>query len=115
MSKATRAAEERAYSKLRAALLPGKCEVCSWLERAGVTTTYGSRPHYGGELHHRRKRSSSGALAERGNVLVACHEGNALVERYAEQARSLGSVLVLREGDDEWEAMSKRAWRLAHA
>lgn len=115
MSRAARAAEERAYRELRAWLLPGQCEVCALLERAGVTTSYGSRPHYGGELHHRRKRSSSGALAERGNVLISCHEGNALVERYAERARSIGSQLVLREGDAEWEAMSKRAWRLAHA
>lgn len=109
------ASEDAAYRALRAWLLPGQCEVCRLLESAGVETSYGSRPHYGGELHHRRKRSSSGALADRANVLISCHEGNALVERYPERARSIGTALVLREGDAEWEALGSRAWRLAHA
>lgn len=109
------ASEDAAYRALRAWLLPGQCEVCVLLESAGVETTYGSKPHYGGTLHHRRKRSSSGALADRANVLVACAEGNATVERYPERARSVGTQLVVREGDPEWDALSSRAWRLAHA
>ena len=63
-----------------------------------------------GQLNDTRgKRSSSGALALRGNVVRVCHACNMAVEAYPEVARKAG--LVLREGDPEWEAMSARAWR----
>jgi hypothetical protein len=108
-----KADEDRAYRALRAALLPGACEVCARLEAFGVPTPHGSSPHRGDELHHRRKRSASGALAERANVLVSCHEGNMLVEAYPVEAHR--ADLVVREGDPEWSALSSRTWRLAHS
>lgn len=105
--------EDRAYAALRRLLLPGTCQVCARLHAAGVPTPHGLDPHRGTELHHRRKRSSTGALAEPANVLVSCHEGNQLVEAYPVEAHRVD--LVVREGDPEWAALGARAWRMAHA
>lgn len=63
------------------------------------------------ELHHRRKRSSAGALAHEDNVVPCCHDGNMAVEDQPLIAREAG--LVVREGDDDWERLSSRAWRKA--
>lgn len=64
------------------------------------------------ELHHRRKRSSSGAIAHRDNVVPSCHDGNMTVEDQPLVAREAG--MVLREGDDDWERFSARLWRKAN-
>lgn len=109
-----RASEDAAYSALRALLVPGPCEVCPPLIAAGLEL---DRPvrltcgRIGTELHHRRKRSSSGALANRDNVVVSCHDGNMAVEQYPVQAEHAG--LVVREGHPEWDALSARTWRKA--
>lgn len=101
-----------AYRELRAELLPGRCEVCeplnAALERSGgyQVRCQGT----GTELHHLRKRSSSGALAERDNVRVSCHTGNMAVEMYP--AAALVSGLVIREGHPDWERLSSRTWRM---
>lgn len=103
--------EDRAYRELRARLIPGPCEVCPQLIAAGVEISCDGLAH---ELHHRRKRSSSGALANRANVVVCCHTANMAMEDRAEVipvAEQLG--LVVREGHPEWDELSARAWRLA--
>jgi hypothetical protein len=61
------------------------------------------------EMHHRRKRSSSGALAHPDNVVPSCHDGNMAVEDWPLVARRAG--LVLREGDPDWDRLSARTWR----
>lgn len=102
--------EDEAYRLLRDALLPGRCEVCPRWRRVGVETGCNGT---GGELHHRRKRSSAGALAHRENVLVSCNRGNLLVEDEPELAYKAGLVLRPEDGA-EWEAMSARLWRKQH-
>ena len=105
-----RQAEDEAYAQLRAELLPGPCGVCPRLADHGLVLPCSGTGH---ELHHRRKRSSAGALAERRNVVVSCHAGNMAVEDHPGIARDAG--LVLREGDPDWAAMSARRWRKNHA
>jgi hypothetical protein len=101
------AAEDAAYKALRHELLPGPCEVCPALQAQGVQVQCEGTAH---ELHHLRKRSSSGALAERTNVRRSCWTGNQAVERWPTEARA--ARLVVREGDPEWDSLSSRLWRL---
>lgn len=62
------------------------------------------------ELHHLRKRSSSGALCNPANVIVTCHHCNVVsIESFPIEARLAG--LVVREGDPLWDSLSARAWR----
>lgn len=115
-----RANEDRAYAALRQELLGGACEVCPPLFAAAdrlaaqgvllapLQLTCGGRAT---EIHHRRKRSSSGAIAHRDNCVPSCHDGNMAVEAHPTVARE--AAMVLREGDPEWEALSVRAWRKA--
>lgn len=106
------ASEDAAYRVLRAWLLPGVCEACPLLAEQGLEVP--AMPHVGDTLHHRRKRGASGALANRDNVVVACNHANTeLIESHPIEAKAAG--LVIREGHPEWEALSSRAWRLAHA
>lgn len=62
------------------------------------------------ELHHRRKRSSAGSLANPDNVLPSCHDGNMAVEAHGVVAKEAG--VVVRPGHPEWDSLSARAWRL---
>lgn len=112
--------EDEAYRQLRAQLLGQPCQVCpplleaarQMLERGAITRplelTCGGRST---ECHHRRKRSSAGALAEPANVVASCHDGNMAVEAHPLVALEAG--LVVREGHPEWDALSARTWRLA--
>lgn len=112
-----RADEDAAYAELRHELLPGRCDVCAPLAAAaaemdaeeGTTTTLPRCTGTATELHHLRKRSSSGALAERDNVRRSCHDGNQAVERHPRQAERAG--LVIREGHPDWDRFSSRTWR----
>lgn len=108
------ASEDQAYRDLRQQLLGGACELCTLMFEAARRLGRPLRLSCGGrasELHHRRKRSSAGALANRDNVVPCCHDGNQAVEAEPAIAREAG--LVVREGDPEWDALSSRAWRLA--
>lgn len=80
---------------------------------AGAITTWRTLRCLGRstELHHRRKRSSAGALAHRDNAVPACHDGNMAVEDHPLVARE--ARMVLREGDPEWDEFSARTWRKA--
>lgn len=61
-------------------------------------------------LHERRKRSAGGSLTNPENLIPACNACNGWVEDYPKLAREVfGSVLVVREGDAEWDSLGWRA------
>jgi hypothetical protein len=60
-------------------------------------------------LHERRKRSAGGSLENPKNLIPSCNWGNAYIENNPAQVRELfGSILVVREGDVEWNELSIR-------
>lgn len=61
--------------------------------------------------HERRKCSSGGSRLNRDNFVAACQPCNSLIEEWPIEAHAAG--LVVREGDPEWEALSKRNDRFA--
>lgn len=62
-------------------------------------------------FHHRRKAGAQGAYTE-ANGLTLCAGGNGWVEDNPDAAQALaGTVLVVRPGDAEWDALGKRAAR----
>lgn len=114
------ASEDEAYKQLRLQLLGGSCEVCGPMLAASADLVASGEiaapirlrcTRVATEIHHRRKRSSAGALAHRDNATPSCHDGNMAVEHYPLVARAAG--MVLREGDPDWERLSSRAWRKA--
>lgn len=61
-------------------------------------------------LHERRKRSAGGSLVNPENLIPACNVCNGWIEVEPGDARYLfGSVLVVREGDPEWDRLGRRA------
>lgn len=56
-------------------------------------------------LHHRRKKSSQGALMEPDNVLRSCDPCNLWIEDRPERAAKAG--LVVRAGDPEWDRLGR--------
>jgi hypothetical protein len=65
-------------------------------------------------LHERRKRSAGGSLNNPANLVPACNVCNGWIEDHPALAREhFGSALVVREGDEEWEALSRRHDRSA--
>ena len=104
-----RITEQAEYDALHAELLPPgefvPCSIGPKFEELGVYCCTGKAT----ELNHRRKRSSSGALANPANVEPSCHACNMEVERRPEMAKVMGSTI--RPGHPEWEALSARAWR----
>lgn len=80
-----------------------RCEVCPELARAGVVVPGGCSGL--GGLHERRKRSSAGSVEHAPNLIPCCNQANGLfIEDQPARARELvGTWLVLREGDPEWE------------
>lgn len=61
-------------------------------------------------LHERRKRSAGGSLVNPENLIPACNRCNGFVEDEPRLVRELfGSVLVVREGDEEWVRLGRRA------
>lgn len=81
---------------------PRACEVCPRLEAAGVLVRCGGRAT---AWHELRKRSANGSIVNRANVTPTCTFGNEAVETFPIQARQAG--LVVREGDPQWEALSR--------
>lgn len=100
--------EDEAYRLLRWQLLPGPCLAGPKLAELNLVLA-GRCTKDATELHHLRKRSSAGALANPANVVPVCHACNMAIEDYPVAARAAG--LVVREGDPEWEALSARSWR----
>ena len=86
-----------------------KCEIRPVLEEAGI-------PHHCtyeiGGMHERRKSGAGGSRVRGENLIPACNWCNGFLEDEPELIRRLtGSVLVLRETEEEreeWERMSKR-------
>lgn len=63
-------------------------------------------------LHERRKRSAGGSLVNSRNLIPACNFCNGWVEDNPAVARDwFGCLLVVREGDEEWEELGVRADR----
>lgn len=82
------------------------CEICPMFLGAGLEIHCAGRIE---GLHERRKRSSGGSLVHRDNLIPSCNWANSFIECNPDQIRLLfGDVLVVREGDDEWKALSKR-------
>lgn len=83
------------------------CEIGHALAVAGVTPFRCTFVVQG--LHERRKRSSAGSLTVAANLIPACNWCNGWIEDNPREARDLfGSWLVIREADDEWEALGAR-------
>lgn len=60
-------------------------------------------------LHERRKRSAGGSLTNRQNLIPACNICNGAVEDQAGLVRELlGDILIVREGDREWDSLGVR-------
>ena len=114
-----RIAENDEYEALRAKLIPGPCAVCGPMHAAAAAMVAEGLPIHplvlvcagtGGELHHRRKRSSGGAYTNPANVVVSCTAGNRAVEDHPAIAER--ADMAVRPGHPEWAALSARAWRL---
>jgi hypothetical protein len=83
--------------------IPRRCELGLRFWAADIDSTCSGRATC---WHERRKRSAGGSIVNPANILAACAICNSFVEDHPGAARDLG--LVLREGDDDWEAMSAR-------
>jgi len=83
-----------------------ECLICPLLMEEGIPILC-ARQIQG--LHERRKRSAGGSLVNPMNLIPACNWGNGYIENNPAQIRELfGSILVVREGDAEWEGLSSR-------
>lgn len=85
-----------------------RCEVGPVLALAGFRPVCVDRI---GGLHERRKRSASGSLEVAANLIPACNPCNGAVETIgaATLRAATGAALVVREGDEEWDALGVRA------
>ena len=82
------------------------CLVCPLLQDEMIETKCAGRIQ---GLHERRKRSAGGSLENPKNLIPSCNWGNGYIENNPAQVRELfGSILVVREGDDEWNELSIR-------
>lgn len=60
-------------------------------------------------IHERRKRSAGGSLVNRANLVPCCNWCNGWIEDEPALARELfGCLLVVREGDLEWDLLGAR-------
>lgn len=97
---------DEVYRWLRHELLPGRCRTCPRL--ADQIPGYQPCTGYATELHHLRKLSAAGALANPANVVETCRAGNRAVEDYPEAAHDAG--LAIRPCCPEWEHLGARVW-----
>ena len=102
--------EER-IPAVKAAIEAGRtCEVCPVLAAAGITSFCSGRIE---GLHERRKSSSGGSRSNPANLIPACNIGNGFIECNPAIVReTAGTILVVREGDDEWEHLGSRRDKL---
>lgn len=90
-----------------------RCEVGAILRAAGLD--YGclivpQTWQVGWGHHHRRKASSGGSDAIGPNSLWCCPVCNGAVEDHDTEVRqATGDALIVREGDDEYAALGRRA------
>ncbi len=83
------------------------CEISPVLEDLGISHHCA---HEIGGLHERRKSGTGGSRVNRANLVPACNWCNGFLEDAVGSDRVLieDSFLVVREGDSEWEQLSKR-------
>jgi len=82
------------------------CLICPVLRDAGIEVRCSGRIE---GLHERRKRSAGGSLVNPNNLIPACNWSNGFVEDQPTLIRDLfGQVLVVREGDEDWERLGAR-------
>lgn len=87
-----------------------RCEVCPQLLALGIALRCSGRIQ---GLHERRKAGAGGSRQNPANLVPACNLGNGWIEDEPELARQLGTALVVRESDPEWESLGRRADREA--
>lgn len=84
------------------------CLICPLLVRAGIPTF----PCSGIEgIHELRKSGDGGSRVNPKNLVPCCNWSNGWVEDFPDEAHKLG--LVCREGDPDYESLSKRNDRFA--
>lgn len=100
-----RASLQRKYVAFVAGMLAvsDRCEVGRRI--SSVDCTYRDCRGRANGLHHRRKKSSQGALMEPDNVLRCCDPCNGWVEDHDARAHKAG--LVVREGDPDWDRLGR--------
>ena len=82
-----------------------RCEIGPILVRYGLDGAKTCMSRIEG-LHELRKRSAGGSLRNPSNLVPACNPCNGWVEDNPEEAHILG--LVIREGDEGYEALGVR-------
>ena len=98
--------ETRAPTVGALALAGVRCQIGPLLDQVGLGGQCGGVIS---GLHERRKRSSGGSLTNPLNLIPACSWCNGQVEDQAGPIRELtGDMLVVREGDPEWEQLGAR-------
>lgn len=103
-------AEQEEYSAAKEVLereARGRCAIGPLI--AGVDPRHRCSGRYDAP-HHLRKTGQGGSKINRANMVAACNPCNGWVEDEPDLARSLG--LVVREGDDEWERLGRRAQKM---
>lgn len=81
------------------------CLICPLLQDESISTNCAGIQG----LHERRKRSSGGSLINPLNLIPACNWSNGFIEDNPKLIRDLfGQVLVVREGDEDWEQLGSR-------
>lgn len=109
-SKVAAAPDERA---VREAVFARDRHTCCLADLVGVEIVPGIVvPRCRGLLtfHHRRKANATGAYVE-ANGATACLGHNGWIEDEPDAVREVRPDLVVREGDDEWFSLGKRANR----
>lgn len=87
-----------------------RCGICPLLDEMSVP--HPPCPGIQG-IHERRKSGAGGSRTNARNLVPACNWSNGWVEDKADLARGMfGSLLVVREGDEEWESLGRRADRI---
>lgn len=81
------------------------CLICPLLQDESISTNCAGIQG----LHERRKRSAGGSLINPLNLIPACNWSNGFIEDNPKLIRDLfGQVLVVREGDEDWEQLGSR-------
>lgn len=104
-------AEERSPLVRRLVEAGVTCEISPVLASLGIDHRC---THQIGGMHERRKSSAGGSRTNPANLIPACNACNGQIEDAVGEERELieNSILVVREGDDEWELLSKRRDRI---
>lgn len=101
-------AEGAERKEIRTTAAPARCTIGPVLAELGVAGGCDGRGRVEG-LHERRKASSGGSKVNEANLMPACNRCNSLIECEPKLVRErTGTLLVVREGDPEWEQLGRR-------